>query len=280
MGNCLVAISQALFNSYEYQWLVPRIGFVAGISSEQNVPAAQIDTWSTTGGATFGVGLFPPLQIQVDSVTQDSVTLSWDPGRVTAFIDGYKIYWDTDSGALTPYSFNSVDNSGQVVFAGNSATISGLQTDVEYFFSVTSLYTYTEPGSGNPPHPYESLLYPVTLQGDPTWQYPVEVKATPVTNPCQPPVGNVGNFLRLVKSGSDVSLNWQDAPDVVPMRYNCHRAVDKAECVNSSSGIGNELLVDAPIDDREQATDPGVLDDGTQYFYEVWARDACDQTVF
>ena len=46
-------------------------------------------------------GLFPPRSITSTGATDTTISISWDPGTVTHHIDGYKVYWDTDSGAST-----------------------------------------------------------------------------------------------------------------------------------------------------------------------------------
>ena len=146
--------------------------------------------------------------------------MSWNPGNDTHRIVGYKIYWDADPGASTPYAFNSVTNAGQVVIAGTTATISGLTPGTTYYFTVTSLsdFAQTPNPSTDPPvltH-YESIKYPTTVSGDPSFSYPIEVAATTTGGGVAMPVpdGIFGTAMRASRAdapGSTIALTWDVA---------------------------------------------------------------------
>ena len=148
---------------------------------------------------------FPPRTITVTGTTETAVDLSWDPGLIADRIDGFRVYWDTTSGADTggAYAFDSISNAGQATIVGTAATISGLTAGIEYFFTVTSMSDYCDPGVcvNNPatcspsctpscslnctnPSTYESLMYPLTVGGA-AGPIPAEVTATP-GNLCTP----------------------------------------------------------------------------------------------
>lgn len=167
-----------------YYWQAPYVGSVALVRGANTVDFASGETGETpcTNFTSFAFtdmeyGLLPPISISVGTVTDTSVALSWNPGNDTHRLSAYRIYWDTDSGASSSYAFNSVTNAGQVSFAGTTATISGLAPGKTYYFTVTSLSNFTDPSSGVITT-YESIKYPTTVSGDPSFSYPAEVSAT------------------------------------------------------------------------------------------------------
>ncbi len=166
-----------------YLWQVPKVGTVVRIQSGQNETDAT--SWTKVGETDIKFGLFPPLSITATAVSDTSVDLSWNPGRDTHRISGYKIYWGTDSGAAAPYAFDSTRSPGQVTFAGTTATISGLTPGTTYYFTVTSLSDFRDPSS-LVTTTYESILYPTQISGDPAFVYPVEVQARTTGGPCLP----------------------------------------------------------------------------------------------
>jgi len=191
-----------------YLWQVPRLGTVVRLQSEQNAPVDLI-SFSTLAETDIHFGLFPPKSINVTGTTATSVSLSWDPGADAHRISDYKVYWDTDPGAVSPYAFNSVSNPGQVSFAGASATVSGLTPGVTHYFTVTSRSTFTDPSSGVVTT-YESLLYPTQVSGDPSFIYPVEVQATP---PCPATAEVTGVTVNTTAVPGEIQICWNPVTD-------------------------------------------------------------------
>jgi hypothetical protein len=191
-----------------YLWQVPYLGTVVRIQSEQNAPV-DMTSYSILTETDIHFGLFPPRTITVTGTTANSVSLSWDPGNDTHRISDYKVYWDTDPGAVSAYAFNSVNNPGQVSFAGNSATISGLTPGVTYYFTVTSRTVFTDPSSGIPTT-YESLLYPTQVSGDPSFVYPIEVAATPA---CPATVEVTGVTVNTTATPGEIQICWNPVTD-------------------------------------------------------------------
>ncbi len=173
--------------TFVYLWQVPHLGSVVFLQSPQTV--ADGSSFTTVNMTNVSFGLYPPRTITVTGSTSTSVSLDWDPGTDRHRISRYKVYWDTHSGGSGGYGFNSVNNPGQVSFAGTTATVSGLQPGYTYYFTVTSLSDFTDPSSGVVTT-YESLVYPTQVYGDPAFVYPLEVQAA---TPCTPtsPVQNL-----------------------------------------------------------------------------------------
>jgi len=181
-----------------YLWVVPNLGTVARLMSEQEETSDTAFTDLQEIDAKYG--LYPPRSITVTGATDNTVSISWDPGTVTHHIDGYKVYWDIDSGSVSPYAFNSVDNAGQVAVVGTTATISGLTAGTDYFVTVTALADYANPTAGVT-NTYESLLPPRTTRG--AGPLPPEVGATTL---CGPP-GEV-TFVTADEVGNDYQFCW------------------------------------------------------------------------
>jgi hypothetical protein len=203
-------------------WQVPHIGTVALIQSPQEV--ADLTSWTDAEFTDIRFGLFPPLSIQVDATTDTTVDISWNPGNDTSRISGYKVYWDTDSGSLSDYAFNSDTHPGQVSFAGTSATISGLTPGTDYFITVTSLSDFANPGCSDPtPDPgecsgpnstltYESIRFPTQVSGDPSFIYPIEVQGMTTGGACIP-TAEVQNLTVAKAGGSDIQICWDPVSD-------------------------------------------------------------------
>ncbi len=211
-------------------WEVPFLGTVARLQSANNVNS--LAGYSTVEETDIKFGLFPPRSITVRGTTASSVEIAWDPGLITDEIDRYKVYWDSDSGALSPYTFNSDSHPGQVVFNGTSAVISGLTPGAPYWFTVTSVRDYCEPGlcanndcapacpepdpspcpgvSCSVITPIESLVFPTQVAGGST-PIPAEVGATP-GGACVPTQEISG--VTVDKAGASTRICW--APSVDP----------------------------------------------------------------
>jgi hypothetical protein len=202
-----------------YIWQAPFVGSVALLRGPQrsDFTAAEISAGAETPCTNFttieftdiSYGLLPPVSITAGAVTDTTVALSWNPGNDTHRIAGYKIYWDTDPGASTNYAFNSVANAGQVAFAGTTATISGLTPGTTYYFTVTSLSDYTDPSTSVVTR-YESIRYPTTAVGDPSFSYPIEVLATTTGGGCT--LQGV-NGLRVDKALPNIHVCWVPPTD-------------------------------------------------------------------
>jgi hypothetical protein len=190
LSNCSFLVSTV--RTIVYIWQAPFVGSVALLRGPLQSDFAAGETgetpctnFTTVEFTDISYGLLPPISITAGTVTGTTVALSWNPGNDTHRIVGYKVYWDTDPGASTAYAFNSVSNAGQVAFAGTSATISGLTAGTTYYFTVTALSDFTDPSSGVVTR-YESIRYPTTVSGDPSFSYPIEVAATTTGGSCIP----------------------------------------------------------------------------------------------
>lgn len=197
-----------------YTWQSPHVGTLVLLQSPQLV--ANATSWTTTDNTSIAYGLYPPLSISATASTDTTVSLSWNPGNITTHIAGYKIYWDVDSGATTPYAFNSDANAGQVSFAGTTATISGLTPGTTYSFTVTSIANYTDPSSGLN-RTYESIKYPTQVAGDPSFIYPVEVQRATTGGSCIPGAAVTGVLVN--KSGTDIQVCWNPTADTCATGY-------------------------------------------------------------
>jgi Fibronectin type III domain len=220
----------------EYLWQVPRLGTVVRLQSVQN--AADTTSFTTLAETDIKFGLFPPRSIAVQAVDDTTVSLSWDPGLDTHRISGYKVYWDTDSGAASPYAFDSVGAPGQVVFNGTGATISGLTPGTTYYFTVTSLSSYTDP-STLATTVYESLLYPTQVSGDPSFVYPVEVMATTTGGACVPAAEVSG--LTVAHAAGGIQICWNPVSDP------CLQGYDVLGAASPASPDGFGVIADAGL---------------------------------
>ncbi|HEX6853238.1 MAG TPA: fibronectin type III domain-containing protein [Candidatus Polarisedimenticolaceae bacterium] len=216
---CVYSDSGCIFKFDEvrtvvYTWQSPYVGTLVLLQSPQLVP--NFTSWTTTENTSIAYGLYPPVSIAANASTDTTVSLSWNPGNDTHRIARYKIYWDTDSGATTPYAFDSDANAGQVSFVGTTATISGLTPGTTYHFTVTSIANYTDPSSGLN-RTYESIKYPTQVAGDPSFLYPVEVQRATTGGSCVPAAAVTGVVVN--KSGTDVQVCWNPTADTCATGY-------------------------------------------------------------
>jgi hypothetical protein len=230
-----------------YIWQAPYVGSIGLLRGPQrsDFTAAEISAGAETPCTNFttveftdiSYGLLPPISITAGAVTNNTISLSWNPGNDTHRIVGYKLYWDTDSGSSTAYAFNSVANAGQVAFAGTTATISGLTPGTTYYVTVTSLSDFTDPSSGVVTR-YESILYPTTVSGDPAFSYPVEVTSTTTGGTCIPgsPVSGV-----TVDKGAPPNIHvcWQTLADPCVTGYDVLASSVPGFGVAGSVGLTN-----------------------------------------
>lgn len=222
-----------------YYWQVPFLGSVALIRGPKTLDYASGETgetpctnFTTLDFTDIGYGLYPPISITAGAVTDTTVSLSWNPGNDTHRIVGYKIYWDTDPGASSNYAFDSVANSGQVAFAGTTATISGLTPGATYYFTVTSLSDFTDPSSSVTTR-YESIRYPTTVSGDPNFSYPVEVTATTTcTGGGTPTLEVVG--VTVDKALPNVHMCWSPTTHACAVGYDVLQSDDVKNDLNWS----------------------------------------------
>src|SRR5262245_61554600 len=204
-----------------YYWQVPSLGSVVLLRSPKTV---NYTTAEMTAGATtpctnittldytnVAFGLFPPLSITAGTASDTTVQLSWSPGNDVHRISGYKVYWDTDSGASSSYAFNSATHPGQASIVGTTATISGLTPGTTYYFTVTSLSSYTDPSS-SVTTTYESLLYPTQVSGDPAFVYPIEVQGTTTGGTCIPAVEVTNLTVQHAPAGA-ITICWNAVSD-------------------------------------------------------------------
>ncbi len=221
-ANCSFTVDKV--RTVIHLWTVPNIGTVARLMSAQFSP--DTTSYTTVAETDLKYGLFPPVSITVGNVGSDSIEISWNPGNDVRRIDGYKVYWDTDSGVDSPYAFNSVDHSGQVVIDGTSATISGLASGTEYHVTVTTLSDYTDVATSVVTS-YESALFPVNVSptGDPV---PAEVSATTEAGGCTPTAEVTG--VTVDRSGGGIQICWDEITDP---------CADRAEVLGSATATSD-----------------------------------------
>jgi len=235
--TCPLLFKSDEVRTVNHLWQVPHVGTVVRLQSAQNVP--DLTSFTTLAETDIAFGLFPPLSIAVTATTDTSVGLSWNPGLDTHRIAGYKVYWDTDSGAATPYAFDSESAPGQVSIAGTTAQIIGLAPGTTYHFTVTSLSLFTDPSTGLTTR-FESDRYPTQLSGDPDFVYPIEVLATTTGGSCIP-TAEVAN-LTVAHDGTGVQICWDPLADPCLTGYEILGA-DTAESDAGFSVVADTGLV-------------------------------------
>lgn len=163
---------------YLLLWFVPEYGPIIQVRSESD-QAPDLTQWTTASSTVVGYGLMPPLTIVADSVGPGSITVSWDPGLVPDVADAFEVHWGTQSGHVVA----PTDSSGPLPAAlGNSYTIRGLLPETDYWVSVSSLASYTDPYSGLTTE-YQSIVLPTSIgadidgDGGQDTSYPPEVMA-------------------------------------------------------------------------------------------------------
>ena len=172
-------------------------GTVARLTSATEV--ADTHSFTELKETDFKFGLFPPRSITVGTIGDNSVQLSWDPGLDTHRISGYKVRWGLTSGSY----------SDETTVATTSTTIGGLNPNTPYFFTVTSLYTFTDPFT-SVARTYESLLFPTQIS-DNSSPIPQEVTATTTGGACTPTQEVTG--VTVDKVASNVEICWDPSTD-------------------------------------------------------------------
>ena len=236
-AGCTTGFQSQAVRTVNYLWQVPVIGTVARLQSVINAP--DLTTWTSVQEGVIAYGPFPPRTIQVTATGDTTVNLSWDPGLDTSRITGYKVYWDTDSGGATPYAFNSTANPGQAAIAGTTAVISGLTPGTNYFFTVTSLSSFTSPSSALTTS-YETTLYPTQISGDPNFIYPIEVPATTTGGTCIP-ASQVANVQVSHAAGGAITICWDPANDPCLAGYRILGAATPESSANYSTVADTDL---------------------------------------
>jgi len=183
-----------------YLWEVSGLGTVAQLKSAQVV--ADPTSFQAVEQTDIKYGLFPPLSVTATVLDDDSIEISWNPGLDTQRIDEYRVYWDTDSGAVTAYAHSLT----QPAAAGTSVVLDGLAPGTEHFFTVTSLSDFTDPAS-EVVTTYESVIYPASVPADPV-PLPVEVSATTTCTPSAEVSGVMVN-----KTVDGIQICWDASAD-------------------------------------------------------------------
>ncbi len=247
---CTYGGSSCLFNlasvrTVNYLWQAPLLGTITRLQSVQNASSTQ--DYTVLAETDFKFGLFPPRTISVTGATTNSLSITWDPGLDTHRIIGYRVYWDTDSGADSPYAFSSVNHPGQISIVGTAATLTGLAPSTSYFLTVTAISDYTDPAT-DVTTTYESLVYPIQVGANPN-PIPAEVQA--MTAACIPteevPKTMVG---RRVGSGSEFC--WTQVTDICAQGYRILGANNPSAAANfsvvvSDTGNTNCATFDSPF---------------------------------
>lgn len=224
-GDGVAQVRQAI-----YLWVVPNLGTVARLMSEQK--ETDVTTFTDLQETDIKYGLLPPRSISTSGQTDTTIDISWDPGTITHHIDGYKVYWNTASGSGSPYAFDSVNNAGQVNIVGTTATISGLTAGTDYFITVTALFDYANPSSGVT-NTYESLLYPRTTGG--SAPLPPELVAMTTGGSCIPTQEITG--VTVNKDPGGVEICWTASTDPCVTGYEIYRAASPESAGNYSSSV-------------------------------------------
>ena len=229
-SNCGSPVFQV--RTVVHLWEVPWLGTTVRLSSAQNV--ADSTSFSTVEETDIKHGPFPPLSITVGNVTDTSVELLWDPGLDMNRIDGFAVYWDTDSGSLSDYANRMVHPA----IDGNSAVIQGLTAGTQYFFTITSMSDFTNPATLETTT-YESLMFPMTTSGVPD-PIPMEVTATTTGGSCTPTAEVTGLTVNRAVGG-DIELCWDPATDLCLEGYRILGAASPESSTNFSPVVDTGL---------------------------------------
>ena len=283
--GCLFPSGQTL-QQYLLLWLIPHYGPIAQLSS----PGGSTDLlWETVGSTTIGSGLLPPVCAQVDDVTADSITVSWDPGVIPGGFgpDAFVVHWGN-----TPSMPDSSTDDIPVTIpvSQTSYTISGLMPNTDYCVSVTSRADYTDPVS-MVTTTYDSISLPdavgADIDGDGTrdTSYPVEVCVRTGGTPPMPscgaacgPLGVVANLFAVKEppvTGADVRFTWTGDPNASD-GHTVYTVPDKSDLPLIPGGPATAACMAPPP--MTSCVDPGAVPPPPSWkFYDV--RGVCGMTV-
>ena len=254
---CVRPAGNRQFN-YDYWWYSEGYGILARVSGPNDTTCAVTPTsWTTTDGAYFSYGLFPPYQVGAQACL-GKVRVSWTrplgcPGPncdTERYIDNYKVYWGPTPGSKANAStlLAKTQTSYDITTGLSSPT----------YVSVVTTYTYADPDLGNTP--YESPLS-------------YGVSATPLV----PATFVVGNNLgdgdppptpdAVLKVGSEIYFPWETVAGAASYQLERGTSPDPATHANYAG----------PLLTNTYTTTDGSGADGNDYYYEVLAYDPCGQ---
>jgi hypothetical protein len=160
-------------------WFVPEYGPIIQIRSDSDQDP-DLSGWTIASSTVVGYGLLPPLTIVADSVGPSTATVTWEPGLVPDAAEAYEVHWGTVSGHVAA----PANSSGPLPAAlGNTYTVTGLLPETDYWISVSSRRTYTDPYMGVVTD-YQSIVLPTSIgadvdgDGEQDVSYPPEVMVT------------------------------------------------------------------------------------------------------
>ncbi len=158
---CFIDVSR--IRLYQLGWLVPHHGFLAQITSPTDT--ASLAAWTTAESTAIAYGLLPALDVTITGVAPGSISVSWDPGRNTSFVDEWIVQWSTQPGTAGPMPFDS-ERAGDTIPAGQTSySIRGLLPDTDYHVTVIAKKVYADPVSGVTTA-YRSIAPPLFIGAD------------------------------------------------------------------------------------------------------------------
>lgn len=193
----------------------------------------------------------PPSGLKVtDLGSGDSLKISWNP-NVESDLDHYTLYWGTSSRSYT--------NSQNYPKTSTSTTISGLITNVTYYFALTATNTSLKESA-----------YSDEASGKPT-NFPVAVRIPAMVND-----------LRVEKSGNDLILRWSKplvdikGDPITVVSFDIYRIINQFNYNLDTVNLGypNAKISVNAVDGENTYTDIGAVDLGNIVTYLVVAKDS------
>ncbi len=249
VATCPLALVTKTIRQWTLTWVVPGLGVVASISSDDDV--ASLTAFTTAKSTFVAFGLLPPLSMTVGDIGGDRVKLSWTPGSITRFVDSWQINW------LPEGSNDPPSTSAPIPVGTTSMLLTGLDPGTTYRIWITARRTYTDPFS-HVQATYTSLSLPqatgADANGDGTQEtsYPPaatittdELPASCVTGDIAPDgfgdgVMNLADVvLGIRKAAGAVPVNIRDETcgDVAPGAVSCQPQVGPANWCVEGDGI-------------------------------------------